>query len=515
MRRQRPRRKITIDSSIVWQTAKAKNRYHSLDLVKRDFASAKTLGADEKVRVAADSALEDAGIFGLIQHSINLGQMPQTSFMGYAALQQIQQNSLIRTMIQVPSRDMMAAGFELQIDRRDSADALMIDPDLQKEQGTETISRILEVWGKHDLNAKLEACLRMDGFEGGAFLFIDTGAQGEELQVPLDISSHSSELSADRPLKFKVVDPINVFPGTYNASDPLEDYYFDPQLWWVLGTKVHASRLIKFAANEVPLLLKPAYNFLGIPQAQLYWDYVLHWNQNRESANRLLNKFSLLAIKTNMAEALNGGLIDDLNRRMDYLATKRSNDGVLVLDKESEDAINIATPLSGVTDIVKQSLEWLAVVSHIPAVVLFGQSPQGFNATGESDLNNYSNLIESRREAELRGPIETLVEILRIHDTDCKDPVTVNFLPFDTSKSQQNAQTELIKAQAAAAHIQAGITSAEEERQKLANDKEAGYQFIDIEDVPDTAGTLPDDFMDEMQGLGNGEETPGIAGNTP
>lgn len=488
---------------------------------RRLYSSAETLGAGSDVRMAADSALQDAGVFGLIQHSVNLGQMPLITFMGYAALQQIQQHSIIRTLIEVPARDMLSAGFDLTIDKRDTdtdADLLeMQDPQEEQEQQAKIIGQIQEQWTKHDLDHKLGQWVRMAGYEGGAFIFIDTGAQGDDLLLPLDVSEHSEELMVHRPLKFKLVDPINCFPGAYNSAEPLGDFYFEPQTWWVLGTQVHRSRLLTLAPNEVPLLLKPAYNFLGIPQAQLYWDYVIHWNQNRESANRLLNKFSLTAFKTNMEDALGGGSVDDLNRRIDYLAEKRSNDGVLLMDKESEDVVNITTPLSGVTDIVKQSLETLAVVSHIPAVVLFGQSPQGFNATGESDLANYSALIESKRETELKAPIQELIDILRIKYTNCRDRVLVNFRPFDTSKSAANAQTELTKAQIAATHIQAGLTSPEEERQKLANDRDSGYTFIDVEDTPDQGGTLPDELMQGISGEQDADQDQGqnLAGSAP
>lgn len=516
MQRNGNTRRLVTDSALGMDVRASRAGKISPARARTLYSPAVTLGASEEVRIACDSALQDAGVYNLLAHSIMMGQMPLTSFMGYAALQQLQQNSLIRTLIQVPCRDMMAPGFDLRIDKRDEDSALLIDPDEDRGRQAETVARIEEAWEAHGLNAKLRECLELDGFEGGAFLFIDTGASADELKLPLDLSEHSAELSPERPLKFKVIDPINCFPGTYNASEPLGDHYFDPQMWWVLGTQVHCSRLLKFAANSVPLLLKPAYNFLGIPQAQLYWDYVQHWNQNRESANRLLNKFSLIAFKTNMGDILSGGVADDINRRMDYLASKRSNDGVLLMDNETEDIVNVTTPLSGVTDIVKQSLECLAVISHIPAVVLFGQSPQGFNATGESDLNNYANLIESRRESELGGHVQTLLDILRIHCTDCKDPVKADFRPFDTAKTQRNAQTELLKAQVAAAHIQAGLTSSEEERQKLATDRDSGYQFIDVEDVPDTAGMLPDDFMSELDGIttGTGEAPDAEGGET-
>lgn len=488
--------------------------------VQKLFAPAKTLGAPRDAQLASDAALKDAGVYNLIQHGIELGQMPLTSFMGYAALQQIQQNALLRAIIETPVRDMLQQGFKLSVDRRESEKSPLdeffeeYDPKTIDEEDVNAIAVIERKYEEHGLNKKLKQCLTLDASEGGAFLFIDTGAQGDDLQLPLEISRHSAELSPDRPLKFKVIDPINVFPGVYNASDPLQDYYFDPQTWWILGTQVHGSRLIKFVSNEAPLLLKPAYNFLGIPRAQMLWDYVIHWNENRSSANRLLNKFSLLAFKTNMEDVLGGALADNLDRRMDYLAQKRTNDGVVLMDKESEDLINVATPISGVTDIVKQSLEACAVIAHIPAVVLFGQSPQGFNATGESDIKNYATLIESMRRDLLLSPLQAIVEILKIHDTALDKRIKVDFVPFNDTQSNSDAQTAFTLAQTAAARIQAGITSAEEERQRLQSDPNSGLQFLDVETEP-PAANLPDDFIDEVMNGNQNKTGPGASGGDP
>ena len=52
------------------------------------------------------------------------------------------------------------------------------------------------------------------------------------------------------------------------------------------------------------MLLKPAYNFLGIPQAQILWDYVLHFQECRAAEARLLTKFSMTVFKTSMADIL-------------------------------------------------------------------------------------------------------------------------------------------------------------------------------------------------------------------
>ena len=86
-------------------------------------------------------------------------------------------------------------------------------------------------------------------------------------------------------------------PGDYNATNPLQPDYMQPKCWWVLGQKVHASRMISVFDNPPPLLLRPSYNFLGIPQAQILWDYVLHWNECRIYTADLLKKISSLSCR--------------------------------------------------------------------------------------------------------------------------------------------------------------------------------------------------------------------------
>ena len=75
--------------------------------------------------------------------------------------------------------------------------------------------------------------------------------------------------------------------------------------------------------------------------------------------------------------------------RLQIMSQNRSNDGVIAVDKDAEDIVKVETPMAGVTDVVRQSLEIVAALNRTPAVKLLGISPSGFNATGESDIRNY------------------------------------------------------------------------------------------------------------------------------
>lgn len=126
-----------------------------------------------------------------------------------------------------------------------------------------------------------------------------------------------------------------------------------------------------FAQNEVPLILKPLYNFFGISLAQQVLEYVQNFTENRRSAQRLLNKFSMTVWRTDMSAFLNNGSCASLIERVKFANSQRSNDGMFLLDKEREELEQINTPLAGVTDIVSMSLDLAPVILGISKISIW------------------------------------------------------------------------------------------------------------------------------------------------
>lgn len=460
--------------------ADARARPLTLGEVRDMYGPPRTLGATEAVRLAMDSALSaDGGVYSLLQHSLQMGTGVFPQFMGYGALQNLAQNGLIRACIGTVADDMTREWIELRREGEGAAD----DGDLLPRLA----AKLEEIRAQDVFHEAVE----LAGYEGGALVFLDTGADGDALAEPLNISSHSGELKPESRLRLVAVDPVNVFPGDYNSLDPLAENYFRPTSWWVLGQKVHASRLLRVVGNEVPTLLRPAYNFLGIPQAQILWDYVLHFQDCRAAAARLLTKFSLTVFKTQMFNGIQFGSAEasQLDSRIRYLVQNMSNDGVLAVDKESEDVIKVETPLGGVTDIVRQSLEFLAAINRTPAVKLLGISPSGFNATGESDIRNYYDHIRSMQEKMLRGPLKTLLDCLQLVITGNIDStIGFDFRPLGEEDRAALAAMQKTRADTVAVYLDRGVLSQEEARKALADDPDSGFSDIDVDELP----PLPD-----------------------
>ncbi|WP_369788322.1 anti-CBASS protein Acb1 family protein [Rouxiella sp. WC2420] len=454
--------------------------------VKALYGPAKTLGAPKEAVLAMDHSLDSGGAYSLLQHAFEHGQFPALgpSFMGYAALSSLTQNGLIRACIETLADDMTREWIEI-----DAVDDNGLGEEKKKLQDAMIDYRI------HDICHK---AAEFDGYFGGCLIFIDTGAKDDLLLTPLDISEKSAELKDFK--RFTLIEPINIFPGTYESTDPLSPSYYKPQTWWVLGKQVHSSRLIRVCGNEVPVILKPTYNFLGLPQAQILYDYVIHFQDARQAEARLLEKFSLTVLKTDMEDILtNPNATGSLDPRLEYMAAYRTNDGVLAIDKEMEDIVNIVTPMNGVTDIVRQQLEFVVMINRTNVVKTLGLSPAGFNS-GDADIKNNNDHTSSQQEKVLRGPLQKMLDVLQIVVLGSYEKsVKFKFVGLNEEDDAAIATTQKTKADTDAVLIEEGVISQAESRKRLSEDPHSGYSGIEIGDLPESG------HGDETQG-GEGDQ---------
>lgn len=469
------------------------------DAVRAAFSLPRNMaGVDEGHYLAMDEAFAQAGGYdamlgSLTQHASELGQFPLTSFIGYGALQQIAQQGMIRACVQTVADDMTRKWITITGG---------------EESDDDRVSRLQDlVDGKYGLRGIFNRAFATCGYMGGALIYVDTGA--DDLSLPLAISDLSAELKRGGALRFVVVDPVNASPSEYNCAQPLREDYMRPSRWIVMGDTVHASRLLPIVENEPPTLLKPSYNFLGIPQAQILWDYVIHFNSCRVSAASLLKKISLLVVQTDMGAILESpDGIAQLDARMDVLARYRDNDSVFVCDKEEEAVNNVQTTIAGCTDVVRQALEMIAAINRTPAVKLLGISPSGFNATGESDIRNYYDYVNSKQELH-RPQLQKCLDAIQLVEFGEIDPsITFKWNDLNQENEASRAMTAQTRIGALSQLVSLQAMSAEELRQAVRQDESMGLDFLD-EEMPDMGE------QDELQGAGNPFAAMGGEGQPP
>ncbi len=491
----------------------------TVDDVRAVYGPAQTLGAPEEVRVAMDSQLYDSGVYSLIQHTVELGQMPMAEFVGYGMLQSMSQNGLLRACIETVADDMTRNWIKLEkgLDDPDADADGEISPEEkerikeEEREGSTLVDEMMRTMNKYHLREVFHDAQELVGYEGGAMIYIDTGAIGEELKTPLNLTNYTGELKMGDLKGFIVVDPVNVFPGLYNSTDPLRTDYFVPKTWWVLGQEVHESRLVRLVDNEVPILLRPSYNFMGIPQAQILWDYVLHFQQCRIAATELVTKHSMTVFKTQIGDILfSGEGTRALDTRIKYFKQNRDNLNIVAIDKENEDLVNVESSVAGVDSICKQSLEYLAAINRTPAVKLLGLSPTGFNATGESDIRNYYDHIKSQQEKIFRDGLQKCLDVLQLN-LNGKIDKSLKFEFVQLSEEDKNTlvQYQKTKADVIGGLLDHNIISGEEARKALSDDPDSGFSGLDPDEVPEDEGGAG-----EMPGMG-GEMPEGMGGEPP
>lgn len=446
----------------------------------------------EDIRLVMDNCLPSA-VRSMIEYD-----QEGSKFLGYPFLQVLSQNPLISAGVETIADEMTKKFIKLVHTGDDSANTECgMGSDIAIEDKLKILESELK---KFKISSLFRRCAEKTGYYGGCLAYIDTGCIDDPELLKSPLYFDRTIIKKGSLKHFTIIDPVNVSPGLYNSSDPLRNDYFKPQTWFVMGKEVHVSRFLYFAGKEAPLLLKPAYNFFGVSQAQLAFEYVENFQKNRDSGSELLNKFSVSVFKTNMQNAMYAGETAELEKRIQYFVHKRHNDGVFVLDKEDEDFVKSDTSLGGVTDIIRQSLELIASVFRIPAVKYLGISPSGFNATGESDLKNFYSLIESLQEKQFADNLETVLKLLQLNKFGEIDPhIGFEFIPLDEEDDKIKAETEKMRADTLAVYLDRNVISAEEARKIGASDKEGILKGID----PDST-----EFMDDLENEESNGEKP-------
>jgi phage-related protein (TIGR01555 family) len=109
--------------------------------------------------------------------------------------------------------------------------------------------------------------------------------------------------------------------------------------------------------------------------------------------------------------------------------------------------------LSGIREILEQYQFAICAATGIPATKLFGRSPAGQNATGESDLENYYNMVSAYQKNTLREPLMRLIDIISRcsdYDINLPDKWTVEFCSLWNESEKEKAEVKKLEAEAKA-----------------------------------------------------------------
>lgn len=275
-----------------------------------------------------------------------------------------------------------------------------LDPDVEK--------RLSLTLRRTQLIDKLKRGMQWGRLYGGALGVMLVKHQGYDLSQPLQLDwimpgdfagllifdrwngvNPSSELIED------ISDPDYGYPKYYTVTDPAGGG----------SVKIHHSRVIRFTGNTLPFWEEIAEMQWGASVVESVFDELrkrdnVSWNiaQLTFMANIRVLKMQdlgqLLAATDNESQA-------ELLRTLEAQNMLLNNMGMQVMDAADGLETHQYT-FGGLADCYQQFIMDISGAAEIPVTRLFGRSPSGLNATGESDLQNYYDMIAEKQESYLR-----------------------------------------------------------------------------------------------------------------
>lgn len=210
-------------------------------------------------------------------------------------------------------------------------------------------------------------------------------------------------------------------------GDIKSPYFGQPKLYNMSGTgtaavEIHPSRVIPFIGQPLPegLLNSTVESFWGDPLMQSLAETLENNDLAQKAIAELLNeaKVDIITIPDLMGLVGTAEYEQRLLKRLSVAQTVKSTSNALLISGPARDGDPgekwemRQTSFAGLPDLAKVFLMTAAGGADIPATRLLGQSPDGMNATGESDLRNYYDMIASRQATDLQPTLDPLDDIL-------------------------------------------------------------------------------------------------------
>ncbi len=317
---------------------------------------------------------------------------------------------------------------------------------------------------------------------GGAFIYINT--EDTDLNLPLYLNERTA--STNKITGLTIVEPWQVAPVQVNSFNPLKASYMEPELWWVLGASgtVHKSRLLPVVFFSVPDLIKPLYNYLGLPLSFYMKNYVANADTVRQSISDLILRFRTKIIKTTAQKIAD----PQTQARVKYMNATSNNLATLLLAKD-EEWIETVTSLTGMDNLLSQMYELLTASTRgIPVTKLLGLSPRGFNATGEYDENNFYDVIDGYSKTVVIPVMEKLAEYVLCFKAGVLSEPRYEFNPRKQIRPKEQAEINNLKSDCISKLIMSGVITGKDGIKAISEDN-FKFDWIDVESykVPENA----------------------------
>lgn len=272
-----------------------------------------------------------------------------------------------------------------------------------------------------------------------------------------------------------VVDRWKIYP-IETEQNPLSPHYGEPIKYLISGNRggvdVHASRVIAFDGFDAPDTIRQQNNGWGVSILDLIWEELQNVGIADAGAANIVAEFvqSVFKIKNLMAMLAKGGE-SALRTRLELARLSQSIIKGMLVDADAEGYERTSHNVSGLDGLLNILATRLSGAAGIPVTLLWGISPGGLNATGESDIRFFYDGVSRSQEIHVTPAIDR-VSSLVFHAAQWGEPTerkanpfagvepagwTYEYLPLREMTAGERADLRLKTSQADALDIQAGV----------------------------------------------------------
>lgn len=248
---------------------------------------------------------------------------------------------------------------------------------------------------------------------GTACILLDVVGSGN-MDTVLDVT----RLKPGCIRSLQVIDRTRLFGAGEIEIDPLSPRYGQPMYYMIAGStdRIHNSRILRFEGTVLPMYENWRNHWYSdsvlIPLMELCDSF----HTAVKAGAQLVTEASTDVVTINGLQNLLTSPAGEaaVMKRFRLMKQMKSIYNVILLDSNEEyDSKKIS--LSGVKDMIWEYLEVIAAAVGIPATRFLSASPSGMNATGESDLVNYVDLLMGTQKRVFAPRLKIIDEIIQIH----------------------------------------------------------------------------------------------------
>lgn len=308
-----------------------------------------------------------------------------------------------------------------------------------------------------------------------------------------------------------------IYPELGQVTDPADPDFELPEYYTIrdeesgtLISKVHHSRVLRFTGRELPYNEKIVETYWGESELEAIYSELVKRDNVSGNIAALTFRANVNYLETDSLDQMlavnNAAAQKRFWQTLQAQSVIESNFGTRLVNK-GDVMHNTQYTFAGLADVYDRVMMDVAGAAKTPVTKLFGRSPAGMNATGESDMNNYYDYIDGLRENQLRPILERLLPIMALsawgivpYDLD------IDFPPLQTPDSNEVADIVDKKTQAVLSAYQSDLIDAAtalKELKALA-DETSMYNSISDEAIEQAKGRTYSDYkamQDPLAGL--------------